>query len=513
MSGLRADEAIGGDRVAVHPLAVRVEAPNIGFFAANEKLLFFLFLLTLPLANPWVRGDGVGYYAYLRSGLIDHNLRFENDYLAANESFVVSRVDAQGRLLPSLYTKTGYVENHFTVGPALLWAPVVVAVHECVLLADYFGAHVAADGYSHPYLLAMALATGCYAFLSLFLALRIAQKYFGAPWPFFAAVTIWMASSLPIYMYFNPSWSHALSAFTVALFLWYWERTKLQRTLGKWAILGLTAGLMGNVYYPNVILLIFPALEVLTLCRSRQEDSGRGAVPFQKVLPSCGVFVVSFFSALLPTLITRQIIYGSPFETGYPALSTWHWTSPVLLKVLFSSDHGLFSWTPALILAVVGLPFLIKRDALLGAGCLLAFLAFYYFIASYPDWDGISSFGNRFFVSLTPIFILGLAALLNSFSTWLGKTTRAVAVAAPVLALFIVWNAGFIFQWGTHLVPARGEISWSAMIHNQFMEVPRRATHSLETYFLRRGDMMQHIEEEDIQQQKHAGTPGERQIQ
>ncbi len=82
----------------------------------------------------------------------------------------------------------------------------------------------------------------------------------------------------------------------------------------------------------------------------------------------------------------------------------------------------MFSWTPVLILAVVGLPFLIKRDVLLGAGSLLTFLAFYYFIASYPDWDGLSSFGNRFFVSLTPIFILGLAALLSSLSSWLGKT-------------------------------------------------------------------------------------------
>jgi hypothetical protein len=507
VSGLRTDEALGGDRVAARAPVSQIVVPGFRFSAANEKLLFFLFLLTLPLSNPWVRGDGVGYYAYIRSALIDHDLRFENDYLAANGSFVAAHVDAQGHLLPGLYTKTGYVENHFTVGPALLWAPILVVVHGCVVLADYFGAHVAADGYSHPYLLAMALATACYGFLSLLLTYRIAQKYFAAPWPFFATVTIWMASSLPIYMYFNPSWSHALSAFSVALFLWYWERTKLQRTPGQWAILGLTAGLMGNVYYPNVILLIFPAFEVLTLWRRKKKECSQPTVPIRELVIRCVLFVVVFFAALLPTLITRQIIYGGPFETGYPAISMWHWTSPVLLKILFSSDHGMFSWTPVLILAVVGLVFLIKRDVLLGVGSLLTFLTFYYFIASYLDWDGISSFGNRFFVSLTPIFILGLAALLNSFSTWIGKTTRAAAVACPVLALFIVWNTGFIFQWGTHLVPARGEISWSAMVHNQFEEVPRRVARSLETYFMHRADMMQHIEQEDIEQQKTYETP------
>lgn len=29
-----------------------------------ERFLFLLFLLILPLMNPWVRGAGVGYYAY-----------------------------------------------------------------------------------------------------------------------------------------------------------------------------------------------------------------------------------------------------------------------------------------------------------------------------------------------------------------------------------------------------------------------------------------------------------------
>jgi hypothetical protein len=343
----------------------------------------------------------------------------------------------------------------------------------------------------------------------LLLAFQVARKYFDAQWAFLATVAIWMASSLPIYMYFNPSWSHALSAFTVALFLWYWERTKLRRTAGQWAILGLIAGLMGNVYYPNVILLIFPGFEIIYLLRAKQPDPAKLIVRIQQLAIGSGVFALVFIASFFPTFIVRRIIYGNPFETGYPSVGTWNWTSPVFLKVLFSANHGMFSWTPVLILAVVGLPFLIKSDALLGAASLIAFLAFYYFIASYPGWDGYSSFGNRFFVSLTPIFILGLTALLSSFSSWLGKTTRSIAVAVPVLGLLIVWNIAFIFQWGTHMVPARGEISWGTMVHNQFVEVPRRITHSLETYFMHRGEMMQHIEQEDIEQQKLEKTSGE----
>ena len=507
MNVVRTNAALRGDRIIVDTSLSPVAIAGTSTFAVSAKLLFFLFLLTLPLVNPWVRGDGVGYYAYLRSPLIDHDLRFENDYLAANESFVLARVDAQGHLLPYMYTRTGYVENHFTVGPAILWAPVMIVVHGAVLLADQFGARIPANGFSRPYIVSIALTTACYGFLSLFLSFQIARKYIDQQWAFLATIGIWLASSLPVYMYFNPSWSHALSAFAVALFIWYWDHTQLRRTIGQWAILGLMAGLMGNVYYPNIFLLIFPGLELIYLLRMEVSDSNPGRRPLLKLVTRGALFGGVFAVSLLPTFITRHIIYGSAFETGYPGIRTWHWTSPALLKVLFSSDHGMFSWTPILILATIGLLFLSKTNVLLGVGSLSTFLIYYFFIAAYPDWDGLSSYGNRFFVSLTPIFILGLAALLSTFSSWVGKTSRAAFLSTSVIVLFIVWNMGLIFQWGTHLVPARGPISWRQMLDNQFVVVPSRLEHSLKTYFFHRKDMMQHIEQEDIEQQKSQKVP------
>jgi hypothetical protein len=510
MNGARIDGALEGDRM-IGGVPLPNEALSVSAASSRHaKLLFLFFLLTLPLVNPWVRGDGVGYYAYLRSALIDHDLNFENDYLAGNQSFIMSRVDAQGHLLPEMYTKTGHIENHFSVGPAILWAPVLVTVHLAVVLLDRFGANIPAGGYSRPYVLSMALTTACYGFLSLLLAFRITCKYFEQQWAFLATIGIWLASPLPVYIYFNPAWSHAFSAFSVSLFLWYWDRTKLQRTPAQWAALGLIAGLMGNVYYPNVILLIFPGLEIIHLVRAGQRGRNQAIMPLGKLASCLAIFGAVFLVSLLPTFVTRQIIYGSPFETGYPGIRTWNWTSPVLLRVLFSSDHGLLTWTPILFLAVIGLLFLAKRNALLGTGSILTFLAFYYFISSYPDWDGISSYGNRFFLSLTPVFILGLAAMLNVFSQWVGKTSRAVVLSRTAIAMFVIWNIGFIFQWGTHLVPARGTISWREMAHNQLVVVPLRLTHSLETYFLHRKEMMQHIEQEDIEQQRTRRMQGDR---
>jgi len=98
------------------------------------RILLILFLCTLPLVNSIVHGDGVGYYAYVRASLIQHNLRFEEDWRHANLNFSQSRTMPSGELLPSQYTETGYVSNQFTVGPALLWASLFTVFCPCFSL-------------------------------------------------------------------------------------------------------------------------------------------------------------------------------------------------------------------------------------------------------------------------------------------------------------------------------------------------------------------------------------------
>jgi hypothetical protein len=61
-------------------------------FSRRVKILLALFVFSLPLVNPWVRGDGVGYFAYARSLLIERRLDFEKDWQHGNQSFVTGRL-------------------------------------------------------------------------------------------------------------------------------------------------------------------------------------------------------------------------------------------------------------------------------------------------------------------------------------------------------------------------------------------------------------------------------------
>lgn len=473
----------------------------------GERLLLVLFLLSLPMINPWIRGDGVGYYAFARAPLIGHNLDFTPDYQHANESFRENRLDANGQPYPGFRTRTGHLDNHFTVGPAILWAPFLLLTHGGVLLARALGSAVAADGFSTPYRLAMALATAFYGFLGVLICFRLARKYVEERWALLATLGIWWASSLPVYMYFNPSWSHTHSAFAVALFVWYWHETRDGRTLAQWLVLGAIAGLMLDVYYANLMVFLILPVEAL-----RDYSAAlRRATPSTPSVPQLAgrhfLFAVTMLLCLLPTFVAKHVIYGSAFESGYIRIADWYWGSPYLFSVLFSSNHGLLSWTPIVFFALVGIFVFWRSVPRAGGVFLAAILAFYYFIASYPDWAGISSYGNRFFVSLTVFFILGLAVFLDRCAGFF-RTPRAALLASVVfVASFVFWNAGLMFQWGAHLIPARGPISFSEMARNQFVAVPTQITAQLKKYLFRRQSLMDQIEHRDLEQLKANPPP------
>jgi hypothetical protein len=465
--------------------------------------LVVLFLLSLPLSNPWVRGDGVGYYAFARSLLIEHRLDFTKDWQRANTSFRMARLGADGRPLPYQYTVTGHLDNHFSIGPAILWSPFLIVAHVGVILCDRLGGQIPADGFSKPYLVAMALGTAVYGFLALVISFALARRYVAERWAFLATLGIWFGSALPVYMYFNPSWSHAHSAFMVALFVWYWTITRPARTRSQWAILGAIGGLMLDVYYVSGVLLLLPLLE--SLAGYWKVFAGSEGETFGRFFLKNTIFAATVLIVFLPTLITKKIIYGSYLNFGYT--ESWFWNSPAFWKVCFSSDHGLFSWTPILILSLVGLFALQRYDRSLALYFPIVFAAYLYALGCYQDWNGISSFGNRFCVSVTVLYVLGLAACFDSLaSAW--QERRAAILAWSGTAALILWNLGLIFQWGMHLIPERGPIPWRVAAYNQVAVIPTQFARAMKGYLTHRKSMMEQIEQTDVNQLKFQQTQG-----
>jgi len=444
-----------------------------------QKALFLLFVLSLPFLDPFVAGDGVGFYAYVRSPLIDHNFSFSSDW--ENPKKELQELFLVDHFVENPITKTGHLPNYYPVGPAMLWSPFLIVSHLAVLASIRMGAHIPADGHSWPYMIAMAGATALYGFAGLCLSFAVARRLVSERWAFWATLGIWLATPLTVFMYLCPSWPHTHSVFVNSLFLWYWLRTRGTRTPRQWLLLGLLSGLIVEVHYPNVVFLIAPAYEVVASYIEAWRERFQDTHALLASLKQHSLWAAGFLVALLPTFITRQIVFGNPFSVG--AYSLWNWKAPAFGPVLFSSDHGVLVFAPILVLALAGLVYLCTQEPALGAICVSITVAFYCVIAFYPWWGGVYGPGNRYFLSLTPLFILGLTYLFGAAERLWRNQRAATLRLVPLTLVFVVWNLGLIYQWKTHLMPWYTKVYWEEILYNQFRVVPGQALHSLSEKF------------------------------
>jgi hypothetical protein len=115
--------------------------------SSGQRLILLIYLiLFIPLFRPIVDGlDPVGYYAWARSVLIDHDLN------VANEFDHYGILEHMASLTNGKLTPTGYFHNQFAAGSALLWLPAMTVAHLIARLAQSLGLSVQADGHSIVY--------------------------------------------------------------------------------------------------------------------------------------------------------------------------------------------------------------------------------------------------------------------------------------------------------------------------------------------------------------------------
>ena len=437
---------------------------------------------------PYIRGDGNGYYAWLRSPAIDHDLQFGDEFAHGDPAFLRTVYAPDGSYLPGMITDTGHVRNQWSVGAAILWAPFFLVGHLIVLAGRAVGHQWPEDGWAMPYVWMASFGTAVYASIGLLLSARVARNLFPIGPVVLGTVAVWLASSLPIYQYFLPFMAMACASFVAALLLFVWVRPGWG--IRRWGLLGLLAGFLVTVHPVGLAWLALPATSILGL--------EPGAMR-QRVV-AVGVAAVGAVLGSLPEFIGKAIVNGSPFDTGYQA--QWSFLHPHMLRVLFGAEHGLLSWTPVLLFALVGLGFTWKRDRRLGIGLVAVFAAMLYLVSVYATAEQ-SSYGNRFFVLFTPGFVVGASAL--AAAVW---SKRAAAIG--VVAALIIWNSLFMFQWAWGLVPKRGAVAWSTMAKQQFTEAPSGMVHAAHLFFTDRAELIRIVQSRDLDQLQSGDVAGSR---
>jgi hypothetical protein len=444
-------------------------------------------VITLPLVTPRIyASDEVQYFSYLRSIWFDHDVSFENEYqhfwdagIARSQGFHETYLER--------HTETGRRISFATMGTAMLWSP-FYAVADALVGLGLAGNGIR-DGYGPPYVRAVSLGSAIYGWLAIVLGWAMAHRVGLGRGALAAALATWFGTPLLFYMYVAPPMAHACEAFAVAGFLFLWLHVRERWTAGGGVALGAAGALMVMVREQTLFIVIAPALDWLVAWwRAPQDSLGP---PRRRLAAHAAAAAVAFVVAYAPQLWAYIELNGYPRPSPLVARKL-NWLSPHAAGVLASPEHGLFFWTPLTLLALVGLvagmsgrfgwtarPTLTRRresasTAWLALCLVLAVASQVYVAGSVESWTVAGAFGQRRFVGLSAVFLVGLAALWPIAGR--RGDPRPGRVRVAVIALFVLgtwWNLGLMAQFGGGLMD-RQRLTLADNAYHTFVTVPRR---------------------------------------
>jgi hypothetical protein len=441
-------------------------------------VLVAAFVLSLPAVTPRIyASDEIQYFSYLRSLWFDRDVSFENEY----EYFYqrnVGRGEGFHATFLEQYTDAGRRPSFATLGSAMLWAPFYLAGDVIARTAGH-----EADGFSYPYIAAIAYGSAFYGFVAILLSIRAARAVIGHG--MLAGLLVWIGTPLLFYMYVSPPYSHACSAFAVALFVTVWLHVRESWTVRGAIALGLSGALMAMVREQDAFLAIGPAADfvVTALGINRRQPGASIAAAVSAAAAGCS----SFFVGIIPQLLAYKALNG---RFGPSALVTrkMSWESPNALNVLASPEHGFFIWTPLAVLAIAGLVLMMTRGdgraRRVGACALLMVAIQVYVSGSVDSWTVAGAFGQRRFVAVTILLTIGLAACLSAA---LDARPRAIVRPAVgvLLAACVWWNIALMAEFGTGLMN-RQRLEPRRNAYDAFVTLPRMLPDLVRRYFFDR---------------------------
>ena len=440
--------------IGARELAIAVPAPRRSRLqqayaevpAAGLTLLalFFVMLFLFHWGFARAASDGREYFVQVRSLVIDRDLDLTNE----NATFGVRGT-----------------AGNFAFGAPLLWAPFFVAAHLWLGLLNLLGEEYPRNGFFNPYQRAVGLGSLIYGSIALVLVFRLLAGYFSRRLAATATVAAAVGTFVVWYLVVDNSMAHAPSMFAVTLFVVLWHSTRGDQNPRRWLLLGAAAGLMSMVRWQNVLFVVLPAGEELAyLLGVPDRDSGHSTHRaadgdetswLTSTAARYAAFIAAFLIVFSPQFFAWRALNGNwftPPAAAHGAALSW----PPIGDVLFSPDRGLFSWTPLVLIAVLGLIPFARRDRRF-AGLLLAALALQVYINATVEWGG-HGFGARRFTNCFIVFAVGLAAVLH----WM-KRRPTVAPLLMVTALVVI-NVFFMAGMQAGDVPPTGDVRYRDVV-------------------------------------------------
>jgi len=424
------------------------------FVAAAALVAFIAYVAVYSRADgdAPIHSDGYSYYVYLPATLIYKDASLE---ALAREWYGGNYPEFTGiRRWPS----TGRWLNPHPIGVAILMAPFFIAAD---LLSRW--SNLPRDGFSLYYQHAAALAGLVYLLLGLAVLSRILIRHFTAGIVLATLVCLTFGTNLFHYGVFDGTFSHAFSFCLVCAWLYLVERWWEAPTGARSLMLGVVAGLIVLTRHTNAIFfLVLPLYGV-----ARASDVRARMRALWQRRQSLLAAALAGVAVVVPQLAIYRWTTGSWMANPYGALPFgFSWGSPRIVDVLFSTQKGLFFWSPLLLIAVFGATLSRGWTRGLAVAAAVVFAIETYLVASWADWQFGASYGHRAYTDG-----LGLAApfIARSFE-WAAAWPLAMRVVSVAATAAVFLSVVQMIQYWTGIMP-NANTTW-AQYRSLFLRLP-----------------------------------------
>ena len=402
------------------------------FYVYAFIILEILFLVRFSVVGYGVGSDGEGYYMYLPSVILDHDLNFTNQALKAPWLYSPNQFLTKGRIDESLSEQKriaaeGYV-NWWSIGTSIFLLPFFLIAHGIVLLLSNFGVSIRSDGYSSVHQFITLTGSIIYGVAGLYISEKIGLMFrFPKNAIRMAMLFVLFGTFLLQYASVEASMSHSISFFASSLFLYiFLFKVHGKKYLYQYLAWGLLGGLMVCVRQQNIILFIIPAILVFIRFLS--------GIFTKKELRCYSLSIVTFVLGISPLLVTNALMHGGPFANPQNQL-------------VFGGEFefkreliGLLFLNPIVSIGIIGFAMInIDRKSPVNTSMFIAVIVMIVF-NSFITVKG-ASFGLRRYDSIIPMVMLGIAYILEKL-----KRKRRYVYSALIfltilnLMYFFVYN-------------------------------------------------------------------------
>lgn len=334
--------------------------------------------------------DKAGYYIYLPATFLQH-------WDAVQLPDSISVKTGNGFSIDSLHSR---ITTKYTYGVSLCESPAFGGAYLYEVMHNHNP-----SGFERSFAYAIDISAVIFLTLGLFILFKILSKSIESKKAILCSLALLLSTNLYYYGICETGMSHVYSFFAFVLLIFSFENWLLHQRKFNLFLIGISCGLI-LVIRPINALFIF-ILPLLSIAEKKAN--------WKNILQLLGSIyvIIPVVLLILPQLLYWHYLTGSLFHYSYTNEGFDNLSHPAIVEFLFSTNNGLFTYTPLWLVILVSLWFSKKLKHKIKVSYTFAFLIIVFLFASWWSWNYGCGYGSRTMVEYSSVFYIMVARNLE----------------------------------------------------------------------------------------------------